>query len=92
MTHDDHPSELPPTGPAPLARAAVWAAVTGVVLGFTFLPQVLGLALGGVSLTREPTGRRQAGIAVALSLVLIVAWGVVLGLIVKWWAASQTAA
>jgi uncharacterized protein YqgC (DUF456 family) len=74
---------------APLARAAVWASLAGVVLGFLFLPQVLGLALGGISLTREPRGRKQAGIAIAVSLALIVGWGVVLGLVLKWWAASQ---
>lgn len=77
-------------GAAPLARAAVWASVTGVVLGFTFLPQVLGLALAGLSLTREPAGRRPAWIAIGISLALVVAWGVVLGLLVKWWAANQT--
>lgn len=92
MTSDDHASGLRLPGPAPLARAAVWSAMTGVVLGFTFLPQVLGLALGGLSLTREPAGRRQAGIAISLSLALIIAWGIVLGLLVKWWAASQVPA
>lgn len=90
MTHDDHPPQLHLAGDAPLARAAVWASVTGVVLGFTFLPQVLGLALGGISLVREPGGRRPASIAIAISLALVVVWGVVLGLVLKWWAASQT--
>jgi hypothetical protein len=61
-----------------------------VVLGFCFLPQVLGLALGGISLAREPHARRPAGLAIALALVLTVVWGVVLGLLLKWWAASRT--
>lgn len=91
MTYDDHPPDLRLAGEAPLARAAVWASVTGVVLGFTFVPQVLGLALAGLSLAREPSGRRPAWIAIAVSLALIVVWGVVLGLLVKWWAASQGA-
>jgi hypothetical protein len=90
VSYDDHPPDLRVAGAAPLARAAVWASVTGVVLGFTFLPQVLGLALAGLSLVREPAGRRQAGIAIVVSLALVVAWGVLLGLLLKWWAASQT--
>lgn len=91
MTQHDHPPDVRLAGEAPLARAAVWASLMGVVLGFTFLPQVLGLALGGISLTREPVGRKQAGVAIAVSLALIVAWGVVLGLVLKWWAAGQLA-
>lgn len=90
MTYDDHPPQVQLAGEAPLARAAVWASVTGVVLGFTFLPQVLGLALAGLSLVREPAGRRPAVIAIAVSLALVIVWGVVLGLVLKWWAASQT--
>jgi hypothetical protein len=89
VTYDDHPPDLRLAGEAPLARAAVWASVTGVVLGFTFLPQVLGLALAGLSLVREPAGRRHAAIAIAVSLALVVVWGVALGLLVKWWAAGQ---
>jgi hypothetical protein len=75
---------------APLARAAVVVSMAGVVFGLTFLPQLLGLALGGLSLARrEPGGRRPALLAIALSLVLTVVWAVVLGLLLKWWAESQ---
>src|SRR6478609_5176887 len=38
---------------APLARGAVVAALSAVVLGFTFVPQLLGLALAGLSLVRR---------------------------------------
>ena len=65
-------------------------AVAGVIFGFCFVPQLLGLALGGISLTREPKGRRQAALAIAISLVLTVVWGIVLGALLKWWAASRT--
>ncbi len=75
---------------APLARAAVVVSLVGVVFGITFLPQRLGLALGGLRLARrEPGGRRPALLAVLLSLVLTVVWAVVLGLLVKWWASTQ---
>src|SRR6476661_8453359 len=75
---------------APLARGAVVAALSAVVLGFTFVPQLLGLALAGLSLVRrEPGGRRPALLAVGISLLLTVVWGVVLGLLLKWWAASR---
>ena len=75
---------------APLARAAVAAALAGVVLGIVLVPQLLGLALGGLSLARrEPGGRRPALVAIGLSLVLTVVWGVVLGLLVKWWASTK---
>jgi hypothetical protein len=75
---------------APLARAAVVVSLVGVVFGITFLPQLLGLALGGLSLARrEPGGRRPALIAIGLSLLLTVVWAVVLGLLVKWWASTQ---
>ncbi|GAA6525287.1 hypothetical protein [Intrasporangium sp. DVR] len=92
MTPADHP---PPrqggvhlAAEAPLARSALAAAFAGVVLGFCFVPQLLGLALGGISLTREPEGRRHAALAIALSLVLTVVWGVLLGALLKWWAGS----
>jgi hypothetical protein len=75
---------------APLARGAVVASLSAVVLGFTFVPQLLGLALAGLSLARrEPGGRRLALLAVGVSLLLTVVWGVVLGLLLKWWAASR---
>jgi len=60
------------------------------VFGFVFLPQLLGLALAGLSLARrERAGRGPALLAIALSLVLTVVWGVVLGLLLKWWATSR---
>src|SRR6478672_4128624 len=75
---------------APLARGAVVASLSAVVLGFTFVPQLLGLALAGLSLARrEPGGRRPALLAVGVSLLLTVVWGVVLALLLKWWAASR---
>jgi hypothetical protein len=73
---------------APLARSALAVAVAGVIFGFCFVPQLLGLALGGISLTREPKGRRHAALAIALSLALTVAWGIVLGALLKWWASN----
>ncbi|GAA5019796.1 hypothetical protein GCM10023258_07720 [Terrabacter aeriphilus] len=75
---------------APLARGAVAAALSAVVFGFVFLPQVLGLALAGLSLARRETGgRRPALLAVAISLALTLVWAVVLGLLLKWWARSR---
>ena len=71
-----------------MARAALAAALAGVVLGFLFLPQVLALALGGISLAREPKGRRPATLAIVLSLVLTVLWGIVLATLLKWWASN----
>ena len=56
---------------APLARGAVVASLSAVVLGFTFVPQLPAL------------------LAVGISLLLTVVWGVVLGLLLKWWAASR---
>ncbi|HEX6056504.1 MAG TPA: hypothetical protein VFY98_11895 [Intrasporangium sp.] len=73
---------------APLARSALAVALAGVIFGFSFVPQLLGLALGGISLTREPQGRRHALLAIALSMVLTVVWGVVLGALLKWWAGN----
>lgn len=102
MTDPDHPlpeAELGGDGPtalrlagdAPLARGAVVASLAGVVFGFTFVPQLLGLALAGLSLARrEPGGRRGAWLAIAVSLVLTAAWAVVLGIVLKWWASSLT--
>ena len=76
---------------APLARGAVVASLAAVVFGFTFVPQLLGLALAGLSLARrEAGGRRAAWLAIALSLVLTVAWAIVLGLVLKWWASTLT--
>jgi hypothetical protein len=75
---------------APLARGAVVASLSGAVFGFVFLPQLLGLALAGLSLARrEPNGRRPALLAVAFSLAFTAAWAVVLGLLLKWWATSR---
>jgi hypothetical protein len=75
---------------APLARGAVVASLSAVAVGFTFVPQLLGLALAGLSLARrEPGGRRPALLAVGISLLLTVVWGVVLALLLKWWAASR---
>ena len=75
---------------APIARGALLASLSAVVFGFVFLPQLLGLALAGLSLVRrEPDGRRPALLAVAISLLLTVVWGVVLGLLLKWWATSR---
>lgn len=92
MSAADHPpprhDRLRLASEAPLARSALAASLTGVVLGFLFLPQVLGLALGGISLAREPHARRAAGLAIALALVLTVVWGVVLATLLKWWASS----
>ena len=75
---------------APLARAAVVVSLVGVVFGITFLPQLLGLALGGLSLARkEPGGRNAALLAIGLSLALTVVWAVLLGLLIKWWVSTQ---
>lgn len=83
MSDSDHPR------PAPLARAALLVSLSGVILGFLFIPQVLALALAGLSLVREPHARRAAAIAAAVSLTLTIAWGIGLGALLKWWAASQ---
>ncbi len=98
MTEPDPPAEsadlasrLALGSEAPLARGAVIAALVGVVLGFTFVPQLLGLALAGLSLARrERTGRSLAWLAIAISLVLAVLWAVALGLLLKWWASTLT--
>ena len=73
---------------APLARSALAVAIAGVVFGFCFVPQLLGLGLGVISLAREPRGRRHALLAIALSLALTVIWGIVLGALLKWWASN----
>jgi Cu/Ag efflux pump CusA len=88
---DAGPTGLRLAGEAPLARGAVVASLAAVVFGFTFVPQLLGLALAGRSLARrEPGGRRGAWIAIGVSLVLTVAWAVVLGIVLKWWASTLT--
>lgn len=75
---------------APLARGAVVASLSAVVFGFVFLPQLLGLALAGLSLARrERGGRGPALLAIGISLLLTVVWGVVLALLLKWWATSR---
>ena len=61
-----------------------------MIFGFCFVPQLLGLALGGISLTREPQGRRQALLAIALSVALTLIWGIVVGALLKWWASNAT--
>lgn len=76
---------------APVARGAVAVAFTGVVLGWCFVPQVLGLALGGISLARREPSRGRAWLAIGISLVLTIVWAVVLGLVLKWWAARMVA-
>ena len=54
---------------APIARGAVVASLSAVVFGFVFLPQLLGLALAGISLVRrEPGGRRPALLAAGIAL------------------------
>jgi hypothetical protein len=90
----DRPEE--PSGPTglfaetPLAAGSVAAGLAGVVLGFVFVPQLLALALGGLSLARrEPGGRGRALLGIALGLACTVAWGVVLALLLRWWAASR---
>ncbi|MDC5699294.1 hypothetical protein OO014_18760 [Intrasporangium calvum] len=92
MSAADHPSRLGGARlaeEAPLARAALAASLVGVVFGFCFAPQLIGLALGGLSMAREPRGRRHAAVAIALALALAVAWAVVLGALLKWWAATR---
>lgn len=89
---DIEPSEVRLASTAPLARGAVIASIAGVVFGFCFVPQLLGLSLGGLSLARRETaGRRNAWLAIGLSLLLTVGWGIALGLLVKWWAATRLA-
>jgi hypothetical protein len=85
-----------PSGPTglfaetPLAAGSVAAGLAGVVLGFVFAPQLLALALGGLSLVRrEPGGRGRALLGIALGLLCTVAWGVALALLLKWWATSR---
>lgn len=92
MDSDLNTGHLTPALEAPLARAALIAALTGVLLGLTFVPQLLGLGLAGLSLARrERTGRKHALLAIAVSLALVVAWGLALGLLLKWWAGSRGA-
>jgi Cu/Ag efflux pump CusA len=74
---------------APLARAAVVATLASVVVGLTFVPQLLGLALGGLSLARREGARRLAWLAVVGSLLMTVVWAVGLGLLVTWWASTR---
>jgi hypothetical protein len=90
VTDSHHPREDRGADPAPLARAAVVTSVLGVVLGLLFVPQILGMALGLLSLARrERAGRRLALLAIGLSLLLTVGWGIALGRLLKWWAATQ---
>lgn len=90
MTEPHHPRDVRLAREAPLARGAVVASVVAAALGWCFVPQVLGMALSLLSLARrERAGRRLALLALGLSLALTVGWGVVLGLLVKWWAASR---
>lgn len=69
-----------------MAKGAVVAALAGIVLGWCFLPQVLGMALGGISLARREPSRSRACLAIGISLALTMVWGIVLGLVLKWWA------
>lgn len=93
MSETDRPRDASSArlaGEAPLARGALVASLAGVVFGFLFLPQLLGLALAGLSLARrEAGGRRPALLAAGLSLLLTAGWAVVLGLLLRWWAASR---
>jgi hypothetical protein len=74
----------------PLAGGSVAAGLAGVVVGFLFVPQLLALALGGLSLARrEPNGRGRALLGIGLGLLTTVVWGVVLGLLLKWWVTSR---
>lgn len=104
MTDPDHPPSSPEVtddfpgerfslaNEAPLARGALVVSFVGVVFGFTFLPQLVALALAGLSLARgERAGRRYALLAIVLSLALTVLWGVALGLLVTWWATTRVA-
>ncbi len=102
MTDSDHPPSSPEVvddlpgerfslaTEAPLARGALVVSMVGVVFGFTFLPQLLALALAGLSLARgERAGRRYALLAIVLSLVFTILWGIALGLLVSWWATTR---
>ncbi|MGN6752064.1 MAG: hypothetical protein ACTHJJ_05875 [Intrasporangium sp.] len=90
MTDSHHPGPPEVAAQAPLARGAMGASVVAVLLGWCFLPQVLGMALGLLSLARrERAGRRLALLAIGLSIGLTVIWGVVVGLLVKWWARTR---
>lgn len=103
MTDPDHPPSSPEVvdsrpgerfslaAEAPLARGALAVSMVGVVFGFAFLPQLLALALAGLSLARrEHAGRRYAVLAIVLSLVFTVVWGIALGLLLTWWARTRT--
>ncbi|MDN5795154.1 MAG: hypothetical protein L0H79_05310 [Intrasporangium sp.] len=90
MTESHHPRDVRLAREAPLARGAVVASVSALVLGWCFLPQLLGMSLSLLSLARrERAGRRLALLALALGVGLTVIWGVVLGLLVKWWARTR---
>lgn len=93
MSDTDRPRDAASTqlaAQAPLARGAVLVSLSGAVFGFVFVPQLLGLALAGLSLARrEPHGRRPAILAAALALAFTAVWAVVLGLLLKWWATSR---
>ncbi len=103
MTEPDHPPASPDVAgrlpgerfslanEAPLARGALAVSMVGVVFGFVFLPQLLALALAGLSLARgERAGRRYAVLAIVLSLVFTIVWGFALGLLVTWWARTHS--
>ena len=91
MTEPDHPRDPAArlAAEAPLARAAVVASLASVVVGLTFVPQLLGLALAGLSLARREPATRTAGLAIGISLAMTIAWGVALGLLVTWWVGSR---
>ncbi len=57
------------------------------MFGWAFIPQVLGMALGVLSLARREPSRGRAWLAIGISLALTVVWGIALGLALKWWAA-----
>ncbi|MCU1538238.1 MAG: hypothetical protein JWP82_2589 [Humibacillus sp.] len=91
MTEPDRARDptVRPAGEAPLARGAVVASLVSVVFGLTFVPQLLGLALAGLSLARREGATRLATIAIAVSLATTLAWGIALGLLLKWWASTR---
>lgn len=88
--HTDDSPRVGRFSDTPLAAGSVAAGLAGVVVGFLFVPQLLALALGGLSLARrEVNGRGRALVGIGLGLLTTVLWGVVLALLLKWWATSR---
>ena len=59
MSPVDHPRLA---SEAPLARSALAVAIAGVIFGFCFVPQLLGLALGGFVFVLPDVGAQAHGI------------------------------